>query len=306
MEVEVSAQQTKPAWRTALPFLAGASVLGAAVLGAALTGDSINTTGLNGFVEARSGSSGTFLSDLLPGGLLLTQLGFAFAAGMVAAVNPCGFAMLPAYLGLYMGSRGSVEDRGNPAQRIARGLLVGATVTGGFVVLFGIAGLIFGLGTKPLVDNVKDLIGWFGLGIGALLAIAGSYLLAGGKFYSGLAGTLASRIGDPGHVSVRGYFLFGVSYGTASLSCTLPIFLAVLGVGVAGIGFDTMLANLLVYGLGMGAVIMGLTLAMALFKGAMVGGLRKILPFMQPVSAVLMLVAGSYIVFYWLTIGGLW
>ena len=35
----------------------------------------------------------------------------------------------------------------------------------------------------------------------------------------------------------------------------------------------------------------------------MVGGLRKALPYIQPVSAAIMLLAGSYIVFYWLTLG---
>jgi hypothetical protein len=44
---------------------------------------------------------------------------------------------------------------------------------------------------------------------------------------------------------------------------------------------------------------------MALFKGAIVGVLRRVLPYIQTVSAVLMLVAGSYIVYYWLTIGDL-
>ena len=33
-------------------------------------------------------------------------LALAFAAGLVATVNPCGFAMLPAYLSYFMG-RGS-------------------------------------------------------------------------------------------------------------------------------------------------------------------------------------------------------
>ncbi len=51
---------------------------------------------------------------------------------------------------------------------------------------------------------------------------------------------------------------------------------------------------------------MALTIGITLFQGAMVGALRKTLGFVQRVSPVLMLVAGSYIVFYWLTIGGLW
>ncbi len=50
---------------------------------------------------------------------------------------------------------------------------------------------------------------------------------------------------------------------------------------------------------------MALTLGMAFFKTAMVGALRKALPYIQPVGAWLMVIAGTYIVFYWLTIGGL-
>ena len=53
----------------------------------------------------------------------------------------------------------------------------------------------------------------------------------------------------------------------------------------------------------MGLVIVMMTLGMALFKETMVGLLRKTQRFVQPVSAALMIVAGSYIVFYWLTLG---
>lgn len=42
----------------------------------------------------------TRLADYLP-------MGYAFGAGMVSTVNPCGFAMLPAYLSLYMGAKDS-------------------------------------------------------------------------------------------------------------------------------------------------------------------------------------------------------
>ena len=55
----------------------------------------------------------------------------------------------------------------------------------------------------------------------------------------------------------------------------------------------------------MGMVIIGLTVGMALVKGAMVGVLRKALPYIQPVGTWMMILAGSYIIFYWLTIGEL-
>ena len=37
-------------------------------------------------------------------------LALAFGAGMLAAVNPCGFAMLPAYLSYFCGLEGSLEE----------------------------------------------------------------------------------------------------------------------------------------------------------------------------------------------------
>ena len=281
-----------------LPVLAGSLALGVAVIGALIAGGGSDTGGVNGFVEALSGSSSSRLGSLG----LLAPLGFAFAAGMASAVNPCGFAMLPAYLGLYMGSQDKDGDRPGLVRRLRRAVLVGGAVTGGFVLLFGVAGLIIGGGARTVVD----VIPWLGLSIGILLAIAGAWMVGGGKLYTGFATRAASRIGNPGQVGIRGYFLFGLSYGTASLSCTLPIFLTVVGTSLAVSSIPSSLGQLFLYGLGMGAVIMALTIGMALFQGAMVGALRKTLGFVQAISPVLMLVAGSYIVFYWLTIGGLW
>ncbi len=81
---------------------------------------------------------------------LIIPLGYAFGAGMVSTVNPCGFAMLPAYLGLYLGSRnlaavapagvspsdGDTTSLSMPSQ-LTRAVLVSLVITGGFLLLFG-------------------------------------------------------------------------------------------------------------------------------------------------------------------------
>ncbi len=284
-------------WRgVAFPILVAALALTTAVVGALLIGKDSGIDGVNGFVEFLSGRSGSFL-----GGLAGASFLFAFAAGLVSAVNPCGFAMLPAYLGLYLGSEEKESADIHPVRHFGRALLIGGTVTVGFVVLFGVAGTFISLGAS----FIADVLPWLGLIIGIFLALAGAWLLGGGKLYTGFAARAASHMGNPNQVGVKGYFLFGLSYGTASLSCTLPIFLAVLGVSVAGTSFLTSVGQFLLFALGMGLVIMLLTLGMAVFKGAMVGALRKALPYIQPVGSWLMVVAGAYIVFYWLTIGGL-
>ena len=84
-------------WTVLWPVVALIGALAFAVGGAIVTGTAIGT--VTGGVEMASANSSNFLArvaDLFP-------LGFAFSAGMVSAVNPCGFAMLPAYLGLFLG-----------------------------------------------------------------------------------------------------------------------------------------------------------------------------------------------------------
>ena len=286
-------------WRSVvLPTLIAALFLSLAVIGAVIIGDARGGDSVNAFVESLSGNSSTFL-----GGLgILAPLGFAFGAGLVASVNPCGFAMLPAYMGLYLGSNDQDERRVNILPQLGKALLVGGAVTAGFVVLFSVVGAIIGLGARSLVG---DVLPWLGLAIGVLLIVAGAWMLGGGKLYSALAARAAASVGDPGQTNVRGYFVFGVSYGTASLSCTLPIFLSVVGTSFAVSSIATSFSQFVLYAMGMGVVIMGLTLGMALFKGAMVGALRKALPHIQPIGTWMMIIAGSYIVFYWLSLGGL-
>ena len=286
-------------WRSlALSAGLGFLALAVAYIAAVTLGKDTGIDGVNRFVEGLSGSSSSFLGKLG----LWAPLGFAFAAGMVSAVNPCGFAMLPAYLGLYLGSNSEAQEKPHIMRQVGRAWLVGGSVTGGFVVLFGVVGGLISLGARSIV---VEILPWLGLAIGVLLVFAGAWLVGGGKLYTGLAARAATRLGDPSAISPKGYFLFGLSYGTASLSCTLPVFLAVVGTSFASSSILASAGQFFLYALGMGLVIIALTLGIAFARGAMVGALRKALPYIQPIGSWLMIVAGAYIVFYWLTIGGL-
>ena len=295
--MSMSSAMSEPglARKVLVPAAVAAVSLTTAVIGALVLGQSDGIDGVNRFVETLSGKSGSGLRELAP-------LGFAYAAGMVSAVNPCGFVMLPAYLGLYLGVNDRDAAQVNPLIHVFRALKVGGSVTMGFVVLFGAAGILMSVGARAAV---VDILPYLGLVIGIALALAGSWMVGGGKLYTGFAAQAASRIGDPGQVNAKGYFLFGLSYGIASLSCTLPIFLSVIGTSFAVSEIGTSVGQFILYAVGMGTVILALTLGMAFFKGAMLGTLRKVLPYVQPIGSWLMVVAGSYIVFYWLTIGDL-
>ncbi len=241
------------------------------------------------------------MADLLSGLAAALPFGIAFAAGMVAAVNPCGFAMLPAYLSLYLGNEeGGFAER-SATRRALRALLVGLVVSSGFVLLFGLAGVVISAGGTVLIRAMPVL----GVLVGEVLVVFGLWMLLARRGpYAAVFGRLATRLGDPTKVGVRGFFVFGLAYGAASLGCTLPAFLAVVGSGIAAGGVVPGAGRFVGYGLGMASVLVALTLALAFFKEGLIKRLRGALPYVQTASAVLLILAGAYVVFYWWTAQG--
>jgi cytochrome c-type biogenesis protein len=231
--------------------------------------------------------------------------GFAFGAGMVATVNPCGFVMLPAYLGMYVGDdttdKSGPDSRAMMARHLVKAVYVSAALGLGFVVLFGAVGLMVSAGAR----SVATAFPWISLSLGFAMTLLGAYLFAGGKLYTGVAQSAASHIGDPRDQSLRGYFLFGISYATASLSCTLPIFLGIVTASLASDGVIGAAGQFLAYALGMSFVITVLTISIAIFKGAMVSQFRKLMPYLNSISAGILIIVGGYLIFYWLTEGEL-
>ncbi len=279
-------------------LLAGAAaiaVLAVASIAALMTGSDLSP--ITGGVEHASSNGSTWLRDLS----IALPLGYAFGAGMVAAVNPCGFALLPAYLGLYLGDSNDTA-RGSRTSRVGRALVISVSVTLGFVVLFGITGLILG----SVTSSLTTVFPWVGLIVGVALVLVAARMLTSSTLYSGFGERMAGRVsGMAQGRNVAGYFAYGIGYGLASLSCTLPIFLALAGGTLTTQRLAASLSEFVLYALGMGFVITILTMVVALFKMAAVQRVRNLGRLVQPVSAAMLLLAGGYIVYYWLTLGGL-
>ncbi len=227
-------------------------------------------------------------------------LGYAFGAGMVSAVNPCGFAMLPVYLSLYLGAEDEDFYARSVLFRFLKAVLIAVVVTSGFGLLFGLVGFLVSAG-GAFLSNVMP---WIAMVVGGLLIFLGVWLLYGKHFSLNFMLKLANKIGDPTHLTLKGFFLFGVAFGATSLSCTLPIFLAVMGNSLTAGDITGGTIQFFSYIMGMGFVLQILTLGMAFVKeGVVVGAMRRFLPYVHKVSALLILFAGSYIIYYWLTSG---
>lgn len=214
----------------------------------------------------------------------------AVAAGLVAAVNPCGFALLPAYLSLLVTGEGTDQAAGRLAA-VGRALMLTTAMTLGFIAVFG----TFGMLAAPAIDAVARRLPWLSVVIGLVLMVLGAWLLAGRSLPSlpslARAPAMTRRFGSMA--------LFGVAYALASLSCTLGPFLAV--VATAGFRGGTPLSGLglfLAYGLGMALLVGSVSLAVALARMSVVQGVRRAAPALARVGGGVMVLAGGYVAWF--------
>ncbi|NCY16869.1 MAG: cytochrome c biogenesis protein CcdA [Actinobacteria bacterium] len=216
------------------------------------------------------------------------SLAYAFGVGMVATFNPCGFAMLPAYLSYFLGLEGEQDDA--PDASILRALAVGASMTAGFLVVFGVLGLVL----EPALTTINRRLPWVTILLGVVLIIIGVAMLAGRT----ISVRLPSFGRGPESRELSSVFLFGISYALVSLSCTLSLFTAAISTTVQDENVIAGILAFLAYGLGMGLVLMVITLAIALARQSLVRNLRRVLPYINRVSGALLVLAGLYVTYY--------
>jgi cytochrome c biogenesis protein CcdA len=282
----------RPGRRAGLAWALAAVTVAAVVLGVRALG---GAQALLGIDQVATGPT-TALQQLAA----VLPFGYALGAGMLAALNPCGFALLPAYLGLYLGSPESAATPA-PAARVGRALLVAGTMTAAFVLTFGVAGVAVGA-VGAATGAALPVIG---LTVGLALTGAGAHLLAGGHLSGRLADRVTARLAGPaGSRGVRAYAAYGVAYAAASLGCALPIFLSVVGLASATRDPVRAAGQLALYGVGMGLVVSALTIAAAVVKGVPGGRARAVGGRLAgPATGALLVLTGAYVVAYWLTLG---
>jgi cytochrome c-type biogenesis protein len=210
----------------------------------------------------------------------------AFTAGMLATVNPCGFAMLPAYLGFFLGVEGSDDAQAG----LSRALAVGLAVSVGFAATFAAIGLV----VSHITSSVYEWAPFVSVVIGVVLALLGLYLLTGRELKVALP-RLDAGGRTTGITSMIGY---GVSYAVVSLGCTLPLFLVQVAGTFRRESWVSGVAVFVAYGLGFTVMLVALTVAVALARRSLVAGLRRLLPFVQRISGGLLLLAGAYVAWY--------
>jgi cytochrome c-type biogenesis protein len=223
----------------------------------------------------------------------LLPVGYAFAAGMVASVNPCGFLMLPSYISYHLGTEEDGYYEQPAPKRAGKALAMGLVATAGFLAILTLVGLVIAAGGQWLIR----VFPYAGVAIGGAMVFLGIWLLVTRRTLGILA---ASRVTVSPKRNMRNVFLFGIAYATGSLSCTLPIFLVVVGSSLASQGLMDSFVQFIGYGLGMGTILIAVTVGAALFRGTVAKGLRSAIPYVHRMSALFLAGAGAHLVYYWL------
>jgi cytochrome c-type biogenesis protein len=219
----------------------------------------------------------------------LGPLTLALAAGGLSTINPCGFAMLPAYLTFYVGA--DEDQLPTATSRTAQGLKAGLMVTAGFLLVFAIVGLPITYGATRIVRTIP----WVGMALGLTLLIVGVATFFGRK----ISLTINHGIRPDHDRQPKTMFVFGIGYGIASLGCTLPVFLAVIGASLATAGPGGALLVLVAYGAGMAIMLILFSTGAALVRDGLVRSVRKIMPYMGRITGGMLTVAGLYLTYYW-------
>jgi cytochrome c-type biogenesis protein len=219
----------------------------------------------------------------------VTLVSLAFGAGILATVNPCGFAVLPAFFALYFGDH-TIQTPVN-AGRLGEGLAVGGAVSLGFAGVFITAGLVVSAGLRSLAGVVP----WVAVGVGVTLAVAGIAILAGRHVGVSICAPLRPGAARTG----RSMVIFGAGYAAASLSCTLGVLLAVVAQATATHNPLQMLAVLAAYGAGSATVLTALAVGAATARVGLQRGLRQLLPVAGRLGGAVLVASGVYLVVYW-------
>lgn len=222
-------------------------------------------------------------------------MSLSFIRGLVAAVNPCGFILLPTYLMYFLGMEG--QRPGTQRSTLRRALLVSAALSAGFLLVFLIAGLISYNFTSWINENSK----YATVAIGAALVVLGGAMLLGYKLPFM---TPNIRTGGRTERTVKAMFVFGIAYAIASIGCTIGLFIATVFSTAGRDGIVAGVGNIVAYGAGMALLVSALTVALAFANTGLLTLLRSGLRYVDRIAAGFVIISGLYLIwyFYWVDI----
>lgn len=212
----------------------------------------------------------------------LSAFAFGTFGGIITFFSPCGLPLFPSYIAYYMGSKRPSLGRG-----ISGGSM---TALGAALVLLGI-GLVVSVGGEGLGRAFVGSIAPLEIAVGAVLVLMGIIMMKGLRF------PIFKIPFSPGRErGSRGFFLFGVGWSIAAMSCSAPVLLSVLLYSLTlGSGFLAFPA-FIGYALGMAAPILIVSSFVATARKRYLEKIVNIAPKLSRVGAIILIVFGVYMI----------
>jgi cytochrome c-type biogenesis protein len=207
--------------------------------------------------------------------------------------------MLPATIGLLLGWNATPAA---PARRAWQGFGAGLVLAFGFSFVVALAAALFAV-LAHAVFRILPLL---------MVALAAGLVAMGVLLYLDRPGiglstdNMARRVRALGAAGpFAALVAAGAAYGLAALSCTLPMFIALLAEAVSGRWAETALV-VLSFAAGVALVLVAVGVGTALWRTAMERTIRSALPYVGKVSGIVVVAAGLWIAYYWLIGPGRW
>lgn len=214
---------------------------------------------------------------------------YALLLGAVAAFNPCGFALLPAYVILIV--TGSADSAVGRPVALRRGVGFALAMTLGFLVVFTGVGLLFGAVSLSLQGSILPYMSYVTVAVGLLLVGLGVSVLVRGE---PLGPGMRMQLSAP-RATFWSQVGYGAGFAVASLSCTIGLFLAVVSQALVATNPLGVVLPFVIYGIGMGASVVAVTLLAVVAGSGVMAALRKNTRLIMRVGGGLMILAGLYV-----------
>ena len=215
----------------------------------------------------------------------LILVSFAFLAGLQAFFAPCSIALIPAYVGYYVGEENKQIGH---KQQLLYGLKAGSIASLGLLSIYAVFGIILAL----LGKVIAPFMPWIELSTGGLLLFLGVSVLLGYEFALRPPVAIQTRAKGAGR-----FYFFGIAYAFGAIGCTLPIFLLVIFQALAQKGMLGGLINFLAYSVAMITLMILFSLIAAVSKTAISRFMKKYMLTIQKSAGVLILLAGVYMIY---------
>jgi cytochrome c-type biogenesis protein len=240
----------------------------------------------------------------------------AALAGVTTFFSPCAFPMFPGYMGLFLGlNAGAAAPAGASRasyQGAARRALLAGTVTAlGMLVVFAALGVALVFAANAITGYVHYLL----IAVGVVIIALGALLLTNLQYwrivtpFQNLLRRLRGGSTDPAAVeSVVGtgdrlypkLFGYGVGYAAAAAGCVAPVIFSAIFAGLA-LGLVGGLITVAIYALTAASLMIGTTVALGVASRRFINQLKAATPIIKKVSAVVLIVVGVYLIYFYYT-----